>query len=325
LRATYLLLIHPLHNHPGPWHWAISDLPRLLHILRGTDVHHAHHLHQNHGPIVRLPPQRHLLLRPLPQRRHAHRGRQRALIRGFSDRALRDQDPLIQKHINKMILTIHQNLSTTHLHNHKQSSTINLLDILIFTAFHLQAELTFGESLHLLDSHAYLPWVRAAFAGLKFMAISGALAQLPFLGPVIQFLIYKTLRRTSREHFQFSVDMVNRRLDRQDTHTCTATRYPTPDIWHFVLQQQERDGGARLSVPEMDANAFAIMLAGGETVASVLSGLFYHLLDGEGDAYDRLVGEIRGRFKREEGVTTVRVAGLRYLNACLNESMRLYP
>lgn len=75
---------------------------------------------------------------------------------------------------------------------------------------------------------------------------------------------------------------------------------------------------------EIDANAATFVLAGSETTAALLSGCTYHLLRTP-KVYRRLVDEIRSSFKAASNIQLSSIATLPYLNAVLEESMRIYP
>ncbi|PYI09787.1 benzoate 4-monooxygenase cytochrome P450 [Aspergillus sclerotiicarbonarius CBS 121057] len=337
LHALYCLFFHPLRKYPGPWHWAISDLPRIAYAIQGTYVQYSHELHLKYGDIVRVGPNelsyidgqawkdiynRHRgtflkdpdffgeapnsVVHVASASGATHARMRRMLLRGFSERAIREQGDLLLRHIDHLMSAIRNLIA-------KNGSAVpfNLVDMFNFTAFDLQADMTFGESLHLLDNQTYVPWVRASMTGVKFMAIRCVLRKLALIGRVVELLTAS--RKKLVEHFNFSADMVDRRLARPDS--------TNPDIWRFVLQEKEE---VRLTLPEMHANAFALMMAGSETTATVLSGLVYFLLQTP-EAMKRLAAEIRDAFATDADITPRTVARLEYLDGCIMESMRLYP
>jgi len=94
-----------------------------------------------------------------------------------------------------------------------------------------------------------------------------------------------------------------------------------PDIWSLVLGQPEGKG---LSLDEMYANSSLFMLAGTETTATLLSGVTYHLLQNP-TILDKLVAEIRTTFNTPNDISIISLQQLKYLNACLQEGLRMYP
>jgi cytochrome P450 len=65
-------------------------------------------------------------------------------------------------------------------------------------------------------------------------------------------------------------------------------------------------------------------LAGSETTSSALSGLTAHLLRSP-KHYTKLTTEIRSTFSTPESITHDRLQKLPYLNACINEGLRIFP
>ena len=65
-------------------------------------------------------------------------------------------------------------------------------------------------------------------------------------------------------------------------------------------------------------------MAGSETLTTALSGALHHLLS-HPPTYEKLCAEIRSVFESERDITAYRVSSLPYLNAVLNETLRLCP
>lgn len=141
----------------------------------------------------------------------------------------------------------------------------------------------------------------------------------PLLKKLFDLLEPKSVAAMRLDHFNHTVDRVNKRLrDGSDR----------PDLWNLVEETNV------LTLDEMHTNAELFMLAGTETTgkleaprervgvtktqrsASLLSGLFYHLLVNP-DKKKILTNEIRNRFKTYQDITFEALAQLEYLNACM--------
>ena len=75
------------------------------------------------------------------------------------------------------------------------------------------------------------------------------------------------------------------------------------------------------------SNSGPLIIAGSETVATLLSGATYHLLSNP-SVWERLQNEIRGSFQSEKHINFQSVgnpARMPYMEAVLTESLRLYP
>jgi len=130
----------------------------------------------------------------------------------------------------------------------------------------------------------------------------------------LRFIAGKKLREKRRQQFKFCSDSVDNRLAKDPEHTHL-------DLWSLVLRQKEEQ---RLTLDEMHTNSSAFMMAGTETTATLLSGLTYYLLKTPGKM-DKLVREIRSNFHSEEDITNVSMQKLEFLQACLDEALRIYP
>lgn len=64
--------------------------------------------------------------------------------------------------------------------------------------------------------------------------------------------------------------------------------------------------------------------AGSDTTAIALSAWMYLMLTND-NAYKKLVAEIRGAFKSRQDIAWSGTKNLPYLEACINESLRMFP
>jgi len=164
----------------------------------------------------------------------------------------------------------------------------------------------------------YAPSVRLIFDSIKNIGKFVALGQLPFMSWLLPKLIPASLRRKQRENEKFASDRVDRRLARDPGR---------PDLWTEILRRSDDgkgDATAGMSLEEMHGNATVFMNAGTETTATLLSGLTYYLLINP-DTMAKLVSEVRGAFPSETDITIDALARLPYLNACIEEGLRMYP
>ena len=82
--------------------------------------------------------------------------------------------------------------------------------------------------------------------------------------------------------------------------------------------------GADASDEEMIATARLLIIAGSETTATLLSGVTYLLVKNP-RVLKKLVDEVRSTFNSESEIDLVGANKLRYMLACLDEAMRMYP
>lgn len=233
-----------------------------------------------------------------------------AFSHAFTEKATRMQEGIYQKYADQMVARMRSN-------GEGIESKVNIVDMYTFAVFDAIADFAFGEPLKLTETGAYTPWVRTIFDGLRFQALSGLFMKsipAPFNNWMMRILL-APFKAKAEQHNKFSADMVDRRLERG------RDEKDDPDIWSFVVQKQ---GKNKLSLGEMHGNAGITMVAGSETSATVLSALTFFLGQSP-EAYRRVKTEIREAFERTEDITFTKLQTLEYMNACFNETFRLFP
>jgi cytochrome P450 len=167
---------------------------------------------------------------------------------------------------------------------------------------------------HSRRQNEYHEWVATVFDNLHAMTIMHAILQFPFLKFLLNKLLPPSLKRQRDKHHQFSRDKVDERLAKQTSR---------PDIWSLVIAHHTQSQQSEwVKQEEMYDNAGLFMIAGTETTATLLSGLMYLLLTHE-EEMERLKREVRTL--KEEDLTLLELPKLKYLNACLEEGLRMYP
>jgi cytochrome P450 len=164
----------------------------------------------------------------------------------------------------------------------------------------------------MLQNSKYVPWVATILGLAKAATMLMVITALPVVSSLVNLLLGRFILRARQAHFKYSTDRVDRRLASQTTR---------PDIWTQVLRQE---GDRALSLGEMHSNADLFMIAGTETTATLVSGLLYYLLMNP-EKMKKLQDEIRGAFNVQEDINMGHLARLRYLNACIEEGLRMYP
>lgn len=78
------------------------------------------------------------------------------------------------------------------------------------------------------------------------------------------------------------------------------------------------------SIERLNLDASVLVVAGAETTATTLSAVTYLLLNNP-NQMSKVLTEIRGSFKSESDITIESAGQLKYMLACLDETMRLFP
>jgi cytochrome P450 len=227
----------------------------------------------------------------------------------FSNQALQQQALLFTKYADQLVRSLKE--------SGEQGESCDMVRMYNFTTFDMMGDLTFGESLHMLDNAEYDPWVSIIFDNVKRGVQLGLIYKYyPLTGRIFRALLHKIVAKLQDAHFQHSVTRVTKRLEK-------GRASEGVDLWDLVLQQ-EKKGKDGLTRGEMDMNASVFMIAGTETTATLLSGLTYLLLTHR-EPGDKLVKEVRNAFASSKDITMDELARLPYLNACIKEALRIYP
>jgi cytochrome P450 len=179
-------------------------------------------------------------------------------------------------------------------------------------------DLCFAESLQMLEGSDYSPWVKVIFEGIKK---SAKIRSFRWYSKLTNYVVGEFIMKNPKvrakqvEHWNYSKDRVDRRL---------AMQPDRPDLWTKILEKGAPNDPTGLSLGEHHSLAALFMLAGTETTATALSGTSYHLMMNP-DKLNLLTQEIRSAFTSIEDMNLESLARQKYLMACLQEGLRMYP
>lgn len=132
--------------------------------------------------------------------------------------------------------------------------------------------------------------------------------------PLLEYITPRYVTEARKNHIRLTEAKLERRM---------AATNPGRDFMSFILDN-DNEAVTKLSKVELVMLSSNFIVAGSGTSAGGMSGLTYLLLRNP-DKLERLRREIRSTFARNQDITMVATAKCRYLNACLDEGMRLYP
>ena len=236
-----------------------------------------------------------------------HSRYRRLLGHGFSDKALREQESLIQTYIGNLM---------DGLKKHIQGSEgkANLVDWFNWTTFDVISDLSFGEPFDCLRDNAYHPWVSLLMSGLKAVSLAHVTTRFPPLESLLRLYIPQKVKDAREDHMRMTKEKVDRRLGKETTR---------PDFVGYTLRHSDEKGG--MTREEIYNNMSSLIGAGSDTTAALLSGAVWFLLSNP-HCLEQASQEVRERFKRSEDIKLQDViADLPYLQAVIDETFRLYP
>ena len=248
-RALYNLFLHPLRRFPGHPLWRAFDAPYAYHHFHGRLPPKVLELHNRYGPIVRIAPGQLAFLDPQAwkdiygHRVGAHTGAEElsksyrfyrtkgiaptlvaetrdnhALIRkqlakGFSDRAMHEQEHLIGGYVDLLVKRLREDCTEEGYADEKGATRRpRVLDIKSWynwTTFDIIGDLAFGEPFGCLENRYYHPWVDAIANSVPQSRYANLIKylNLDFLIPVLRRIL--TSATSSRG---YSSDKIKRRM-----------------------------------------------------------------------------------------------------------------
>ncbi|OJJ47271.1 hypothetical protein ASPZODRAFT_151782 [Penicilliopsis zonata CBS 506.65] len=336
--VLYNIIFHPLRKFPGPRLAAISNLPFVYWSFKGVLHSRIKELHDQYGDVVRIKPNAldyrtpgalkdiyghrkqgtgtfikdpgfytesttgpHILVASEAD----HPRMRRLLLHGFSEKAMREQESIVQEYVDLLIKKLQGEVASSR-------DTVDMTRWYNYTTFDLIGDLAFGEPFDCLKENRYDEWVALTFKSALVGTYMRTIHVYPWLAFLIIKVMMKHLMNPRIKYFQKSKEKVQRRI-----HTQTDR----PDFWSYVLRYNDERG---LRENEIEGNAGMLIIAGSETTATLLSGCTFYLLKNP-DVLQKLVEEIRGAFKSMDEITFLAVSHLKYTHAVLEESLRLYP
>jgi cytochrome P450 len=235
----YNIFWHPLAKFPGPKVYGATQITSIIDLLRGDIGYTFKALHDQYGPVVRTGPNEltfcssaalkdiytrhgsrpsfqkdpasytmphggvHSILTVKDDATHARY--RRLLSHAFSDKALQEQAPLLEKYVALLIRRLHAVSS-------EGEGPQNMVNWYNFIAFDIIGDLTLGESFDCLQESKSHPWVEYLMKVFKSTALIAAARRYPFLTPLLLLVIPKEIMQGRLKHTQFTTEKVERRM-----------------------------------------------------------------------------------------------------------------
>ena len=195
--------------------------------------------------------------------------------------------------------------------NRMQGALVNMTDWLNFFTMDVIGDLAFGEPFGCLAKGEYHDWVRTLFHYLKGMAIAAAPRYYPATDFLFQRMIPQSFIDGQKRHAQYANERINRRLDSKSDRPDFMTAFMKNNVDFKTMSREEI------------LSTFGFIIVGGsESTATTLTGIFNHLAR-RPEITARLSKDVRDRFKREEDIVIDAIHGIPYLEAVLNEGLRM--
>ncbi|KAK8062768.1 cytochrome P450 [Apiospora hydei] len=345
VRVVHMRFLHPLRRFPGPWLRSISQIPTALDLLRANQPMVMRKLHEKYGPIVRLAPNELSFIdadaweaifgfqkngpnfekselfigavNPLNGSvgislapNEIHTRQRKALAAPFTNKALLQQESILQRHVDKFIAAMKT------MANGGQA--VNLADWYTFVTFDMIGDICFAEPFGCLDTGASTEWAASICNIFKSAVYDQAIRRLTKTGSFLHKILLKLIvpadaARWRQVHFQNSKEKTMRRLADPDRDH--------PDLIKHILDNE--DSRKALTETEIVLNMVLFISAGSETTANLITGWTYFMLRNPAKLA-RATAEVRSAFATAQAIRWEGVKNLKYLDATIHEALRLF-
>lgn len=331
--AYRLSPFHPLAKYPGP---LIARVTRLWAVYKayGRQQHvYYHELHEKYGEVVRTGPD-HLMVRnakaiPIvygPGANRWHRGgrhvatkreggsnmidlvipaehtqRRKYWERAFTPTAVKDYEPMIEKRVSQLVSAL----------DARKGQNIDLAGWVSFFAVDFMGDLAYDSAFNMLEKGVDEENFQHNLE--KGVLDQEALGAIPWIRPFLQYVpdppaLGKALKISEENIIKRKAKSTMRK-----------------DIFFHLLDEDGTGGHEPLNLLTLVWESFLVLVAGSDTTAATLSNTFFYLLTNP-DAFTRLRQELDENVPQDVELASSSTLGkLPYLNAVLNEAMRLQP
>ncbi|KAI1262386.1 putative cytochrome P450 [Xylariaceae sp. FL1019] len=315
----YNAFMHPLRKFPGPFSHRVSVIPRAVYQMRGALAFHVAELHNQYGDVVRVAPNElafsslqavrdiykkngqgqefpkykgfykvfdHLPSSIINADAVEHGMLRRQLAVGFSDRAMREQEPIIKSYVDLLMQRLRENIEKS------PATVLNMTDWYDWTLFDLIGDLSFGVDggFGCLENTSYHPWVRTIHESLRQQGIMQGLMALGLRNPIAWLHKYASIFFVESEH----------RLIVKEKVAIRMRGGQRPDFLDGLIRNKEELG---LDEGRIAMNASILILAGSETTATETFANMCRILTTHPEILEKLKHEIRSVFTKESNIT----------------------
>ena len=208
--------------------------------------------------------------------------------------------------------------------------TVDIVRWLNFTAFDIIGNLVYGgEPFGCLRRKEFHPWVELIFTWVETVSKLSAIRFYTPLDPVLMCLVPTSLIKfKQKEEFdRLGRDRVRKRMlsadDEIDGEGAEDNKgYGRASPSDVLSHLKSSNCGAIMTMEEMETDLHLLVVAGSETVATVLSGTINYLCQNSA-VRKKLADEVRSAAPVEADLTMANLSKLPYLTAVLKECLRI--
>ncbi|KAI1816778.1 cytochrome P450 [Poronia punctata] len=336
----YLLYFHPLAKFPGPRIAAVSNIWYAYHWLSGRYPWATEEALRTYGDVVRIAPNELLFFTPqaftdiysahvknhetfrktdLNSRGDKHGGllfeqdpvRHRKVAKqvapAFSSKSTRAKEPRLHKYIDTFVLRMWM----------YGNGGVDVSKWCNWLAMDISADTAYNRQMHQMRDMKNSAILTVLLGFNAFTTIDQVSKRFSILGKLKYLFLPLSSVKSMKEMNQTSRDELQRRIEKKGD---------TEDLDFF--EQLVPAGRIVPDDPDefrhLEQVATQLLFAGFEPVSAWIYSTLFQLIR-HPECLEILTTEIRNAFARYDDISSSALAELEYLNACLEESMRLLP
>jgi cytochrome P450 len=237
----------------------------------------------------------------------------KALAPAYSEKSVHQYEPVVRFYFDKLMSKLDELIRNG---NDGNSTVVDLVEWTNYTTFDVIGELSWSKSYDCLEKgtgHAFM----GVLLHFQAVLIGASISYYPWLNMLLAKITPKSAFQMLENIFQDGHERLEARMKRDTIEH--------PDLLGHINDYNAKSAPSdQLSTAEIEQNVLAIIVGGSETLTTTFSGAFHHLLADQAKL-DKLTTEIRSSFAAASEINSTAVAKLNYLNAVIDETLRMCP
>ncbi|EWZ78001.1 hypothetical protein FOXG_17449 [Fusarium oxysporum f. sp. lycopersici 4287] len=232
----------------------------------------------------------------------------------------------ILRHIQELLRALASKASNT---QENSAESIDIMSWLYLLTMDTVSDLIFSNSFNGLKDRMQQKFLLGFFDSTQGLQIGSFLMAYPLLMPFLPLIYMADVGGLKSSH-KYGSFIEAKAKTRMTTGLHSGARrdfivYMTQDREDAAMETSEKKGMNDL---EISQNSLILATAGSDSTTTTMCGVLYYLAQPAAAKAKRAVlDELRSAFQSEEEVTlrNTTSTSLPYLNACIEEAMRVYP
>lgn len=241
-----------------------------------------------------------------------HLRNRRALAGAFTEHAITEHAPLLEGLVETMMQKFAEAAKQG-----DRSAIVDFTDWFNWLTFDISGVLSFGESFGSVAAGRAHPWVEISCSFGKGIAL---MASINFFRPLDK-LLKLAMPRGVMEKMKYHKELAHAKFMQR---LAMEHKEKAQDYVGSILAYNQEKGETKISDEEIEMNMTVLIFAGSETTSTSLTAILTQLLQNRA-ALTKVVTEVRENFTKEEDINIASMGKLAYLDAVIQEGIRMGP